>query len=177
MISDLPKFVAGFPQAAYVVLATGLVTILTTILTNVFAMHIESKKAARNEAQESRKRQEEWQLKQREIKASKLAELWMATELVKERLNDAEVRLRTGDQILPPASKDLAGSASSIAYGIAILHFPQIRPLIYKFHVETVKYEADLWFQSSADSDAALDRWIKLRTELADSIEAIAREL
>lgn len=167
----------GFPQPAYVVLATGIITIITTIIANYFAMRIESKKAFREEARESRKRQDERLSKRRELKASKLAELWMAIELARERLTDAEIRVNASDEILLPPSKELAASASSSAYGIAILHFPDIRQLIYKFHVETVKYEAGLWFQKLEDADAAIDRMNSLRVELADFVEKTARDL
>jgi hypothetical protein len=166
-----------FPEAAYVVLITGLITIVTTILTQFFVARAESRKAEREAARGARERQEERQSKQREIKTSKLAELWLAVDLANERLIDAQIQSRTEDQILPPPAKDRAASATSTAYGTAILHFPNIRPLIYALHVETVRLETGLWFQRLEDVDAAIDRLSAIRTELADAIETTARDL
>lgn len=166
-----------FPDAAYVVLATGLITIVTTIVTQIFIARAESKKYAREEAREAQKRQTEWRSKQREIKALKLAELWQAVDLAKDRLSDAGIQSQVGDQILPPPAKDLAASATGSAYGIALLYFPQLRPLVYSLHVETAKYEAALWFHRLEEEDAVLDRLSTVRTELADAIETAAHDL
>jgi hypothetical protein len=165
------------PQAAYIVLCTGATTIATTALTHILVIRTESKKAAREEARENRKRQAEWNLKQNEIKTAKLAEIWSAIELSKERLTDASIQSQIGDGTLLPPFKDSAAKATSAAYGIAILQFPELRALVYTLHVETAKYETGLWFNKLQDEDAALDRWGNLITELADAIEKKAREL
>lgn len=166
-----------FPESAYIVLITGLVTIFTSIVTQIFVSRNESKKAAREEAREAQKHRLEWQSKQREIKFSKLAELWLAVDLSRERLVDAGIQSEVGDQILPPPSKDMAAKATSAAYGIALIHFPEMRPLAYALHVETVKYEAALWFHQTEDTDKSLDRLTNTRTELADAVEKAASDL
>lgn len=167
----------NFPDAAYVVLATGLITIATTILTQIFVARAESKKASREETREAQKRQSEWQSKQREVKSLKLAELWLAVDLAKERLSDAVIQSKVGDQILTPPANDMAASATSAAYGIALMYFPEMRPLVYALHVETARSEAGLRFHRLEDEDAALDRILTVRTELADAVEKTARNL
>jgi len=168
---------ADIPQATSLVLSTGAVTILTTVVTQIFVMRIEAKKAAREDARAAQKRRDEWQLKQRENKAAKLGELWLAIELASERLSDTQLAAKMSDGTDMPQSKDLAANGTNTAYGIALLHFPDLRPFVYAFHAETVKYEAGLWFDKLEDEDALLERWRKLRTELADAIENKAREL
>nr|WP_294863770.1 hypothetical protein [uncultured Pseudogulbenkiania sp.] len=165
------------PAEAYVVLATGLTTIMTTILTQIFVMRSELKKNEREESRENRRKQNEWESKQREIKASKLADLWLALDLAKERIADAQIQCQIeSDAFLPPA-KDLATNATGMAYGIAILHFPELRALVYALHVQTTKCEAGLWFHKIEDVDSALNRINEIRTNLADAIETTAENI
>lgn len=171
----------NLPDSVYVVLATGLTTIaaavVTTIVTQFFLARAEAKKAVREDTREAKKQQTEWLSKQREIKALKLGELWLAVDLARERLADAGIQSQTGDQILPPPPKDSAASATSAAFSIALLHFPELRPLVYALHAETAKYETGLWFHRLEDEDAMLDRWSTIRTELADAVETASRNL
>lgn len=168
---------ADIPQAASVVLSTGAITILTTVVTQIFVMRIEAKRAAREEARAAQKRRDEWDLKQREIRVAKLGELWQAIELASGRLADTQLTAKISDGTDMPQSKDLAANGTHTAYGIALLHFADLRPAIYAFHVLTVTYETELWFDKLEDEDALLERWQKARTELADAIENKAREL
>lgn len=84
---------------------------------------------------------------------------------------DGYIQAKIGKQILPPLEKDLGVNAAGLAYGIAILYFPHLRSLIYKYQVETVTLEAGFWFRKNDDVDAALVRIAALRAEIADEME------
>lgn len=149
---------------------TSLIACLTTLISSLATLFATS-------CLESRKRKSEWQSKQREIKFLKLAELWLAVNLAKDRLYDTEIHSRVGDQILPPPAKDLASSATSAAFGIALMHFPEMRRPVYALHVETRTYEHSLWFHRSIDEDATVDRITTAITKVADAVEKTASDL
>lgn len=169
------------PPAAIIILCSGVITVATTVattmLTNYFSAENEEKKFIREELRDAKKLQDEWFSKQNEIKVAKLAEIWSDVELAHERLVDADRQSKNGDGSFPPAHKDSAARCTKKAYGIVLLNFPELRPLIYALHSATCEYEAALWFEKIEDEDAALEKWLDSKTEFADAIEKNASEL
>lgn len=165
------------PDAAYVVLATGLCTVVSTILTQAFIAYSESKKIKHEKEKEARISENAWKLKQNEIKSSKLADLWQAVELARDITLDEYFKYSEGKEILPPPSNDMARNSTSIAYGISLLYFPEIRPIVYKIHVGTVEAEAAIFFHRTGELDETVERLNAARTELTEAIEITALNL
>ncbi|HEL3784162.1 TPA: hypothetical protein UM046_004464 [Stenotrophomonas maltophilia] len=172
------RMMSQMPSEAVVIIATGFVTVVSSVIAQICVSVAESRKMSREHARELQKLQLAQGQAARDVKNSKLAELWAGMELVRIRCVDGHINSRVGDAILPPPADGLASKPASDVYGIALLHFPELRPQAYELHAITAELETEMWFGGSDENiDVLLDRLAEVRTSLADGIEKIASSL
>ncbi|MDH0170880.1 hypothetical protein N7367_05395 [Stenotrophomonas sp. GD04145] len=165
------------PNEAVVIIATGCVTVVSSVIAQIGVSLTESRKASREHARELQNKEQDRIQAEREVKSLKLGELWSAIELARIRLADANLQSRTSSSFPPPVLEQ-ASKPTSDAYGISLLHFPELRPFAYGLHAATAELENELWFGGSDDQiDALLDKVTDARTSLADAIEKAASSL
>lgn len=169
------KLMEKLPSEVWAILATGLVTVVTTIITQLFLARAESRKARREEERDARKRREDRMEALNEVKAVKLADVWDAFELARLRSADCEADAQGRD--FPPPATEWGCAATSKIYGLSLRYFPEMRPIAYKLHVALTEYEGAVWKGRDSDLNTLADNVMKARTDLADSIQKIGSEL